>query len=797
MNIPNSDSTHTSLAQLFSQPIRGMQVQAIEIPMIQRDYAQGRSTPQVQQIRQRFITSLYDALDNPRGIDLDFVFGDVVEKVQGAQKVPTLHPLDGQQRLSTLFLLHCYLAWHIPETQGIPQPWHAFSYATRPGARAFCQFLATYCPTNMAQPTVSEWLKDQAKYLPTWKHDPTIQGMLVMLDALHERYRASPQDKRRAHWERLTDPVHPAIRFHLLPIPGTSENNTLYVKMNSRGKPLTEFENFKAELEALMRANTAAISLQAQQDFSHSIDTVWADLFWLYRGKDHLIDEEYMRYLRFLTEVLAWKQGMHVDHQSPHDARELTRLAQALFSAQSAKAAQAGECLDWMVQALDVWLELGADGLRKPRPIQQFFEQLFTRTGTCATVPLLVFNFREFNEQTVGVDMFRACCNLYGTRPWRLAHTLLFYGVLQGLLHQVPQEDFQTRLRLLRNLIEASQDDIRAGERNNMPELLTDVETVMAGGPLEDIKAFNQIQVRNESEKHVFLTAYPLLQTTLHHLEDHELLRGGLTVFELNPAQSAHTFEHRATRFPTLFSQPYIDVTGALLTHKHEGRSVKRNAGYRLAYLGAPKNSVPWDNLFRARKGEVPHPSSASLMALLDHNEEDTLAAVMHSFTSAADTPKDWRYYMVKYPVMRRGNSGSHVIGPGAGYSMARLNGYFCDNRSNHYDSYLLALAEQAQLQLGQIGNDKWPRCFTGDGTGKRHLELKRSGIKIQCVNTGWEFSHIPEDAVQRQAFESVVQRHRGYQNLLYAVPQTDGIDTEDRIELGAQLLQELIAAGM
>ena len=268
-------------------------------------------------------------------------------------------------------------------------------------------------------------------------------------------------------------------------------------------------------------------------------------------------------------------------------------------------------------------------------------------------------------------------------------------------------------------------------------------------------------------------------------------------MFELNPAQSAHTFEHRATRFPTLFSQPYIDVTGALLTHKHEGRSVKRNAGYRLAYLGAPKNSVPWDNLFRARKGEVPHPSSASLMALLDHNEEDTLAAVMHSFTSAADTPKDWRYYMVKYPVMRRGNSGSHVIGPGAGYSMARLNGDFCDNRSNHYDSYLLALAEQAQLQLGQIGNDKWPRCFTGDGTGKRHLELKRSGIKIQCVNTGWEFSHIPEDAVQRQAFESVVQRHRGYQNLLYAVPQTDGIDTEDRIELGAQLLQELIAAGM
>jgi hypothetical protein len=34
----------TSLAQLFSRPINGTQVQAIEIPLFQRDYAQGRKT---------------------------------------------------------------------------------------------------------------------------------------------------------------------------------------------------------------------------------------------------------------------------------------------------------------------------------------------------------------------------------------------------------------------------------------------------------------------------------------------------------------------------------------------------------------------------------------------------------------------------------------------------------------------------------------------------------------------------------------------------------------------------------
>lgn len=791
MNTPYSDSTHTSLAQLFGQSIHGLQVQAIEIPLIQRDYAQGRPNPQVQQIRERFVSSLLDALDSTHGIDLDFVFGDVVEKTIGTQKVPTLFPLDGQQRLTTLFLLHCYLAWHIPETAGLVQPWHAFSYATRPGARAFCEYLTQCRPADMAQPTVSAWLKDQANYLPTWKHDPTIQGMLVMLDALHTRYRDIPQEKRRTHWERLTDPARPAIRFHLLPIPGTSENNTLYVKMNSRGKPLTEFENFKAELEALLRANPA-ITPHALQTFSHSIDTVWADLFWNYRGDDDLIDEECLRYLRFLAEVLAWKHGVQVDHQSPHDARELVRLTQALFSKQSTNAAPD---FDWMAQALDVWLEDAASGERKPRPTQQLFEQLFTRTGTSATAPLRVFNFRDFDEQTMGVDMFRACCHLYGTRSWRLAHTLLLYGVLQGLLRKTAPEDFQHRLRLLRNLIEASHDDIRAGERNNMPELLADVETIMAGGPLEDIQAFNQIQIHNEAAKRSFLQAHPSLQAILHRLEDHELLRGGLTVFDLSPTQSASSFERRAAQFPLLFAQPYSDVAGALLALGHAGRSAKRNAGYRLAYLGAPEKSEPWDNLFRARRGEAPHPSSPALMALLDR--QDTLAAVMHEFTSNPATPKDWRYYMVQYPVMRSGDSGSHVIGPGEGYAIAMLKGDFCDNRSYHCDSYLLALAETANLAAHQIGNDKWPRCFTSDGTGKRYLELKRSGIKLVCVEAGWEYSHLPEDAAQRQAFDAVVQGLPRYQNALYAVPQSHGRDIEDRIELGAQLLRRLLAAGL
>ena len=798
MNSLHSDSsTHTSLAQLFSQPIRGMHVQAIEIPLIQRDYAQGRKNPQVQQIREKFIGSLFDALDSEDGIDLDFVFGDVVEKDQGARKVPTLYPLDGQQRLTTLFLLHCYLAWHIPETAGARLPWHAFSYATRPGARAFCEFLTQCRPAGLDQDSVSAWLKDQSDYLPTWKHDPTIQGMLVMLDALHARYRHFPDGKHRAHWEKLTDLARPAIRFHLLPIPGTSENNSLYVKMNSRGKPLTEFENFKAELEALMCANPA-ISEDAVRAFSQSIDTTWADLFWQYRGDNDLIDEECMRYLRFLTEVLAWKHGIPVDHASPHDARELVCLAQALFGAQSPRADQAGETLRWMTHALDVWLENGADGPRKPLAIDALFSQLFTREAHDAAQPLRVFNFGEFGTAPVEVNLFHACCRLYGAGPWKLPHTVLLHGVLQGLMTGTPLPMLHPRLRLLRNLIEASRSEVRA---DNMPALLHEVDAIMAGEPLTAIHTFNKVQVRNEQAKQHLLAAYPALQDALYRLEDHELLRGGLTAFDLDPAQDAASFASRAAQFARLFDKESFHLaSAALLAKGNEGRGRERRSGHRLTYLGAPRQRQAglWEDHWRIRYNEPSHPSGAALMGLLDdmaagHSPQ----AVIDAFLANPGTAKDWRYYIAQYEVMRGAHlefAGTYVLAPHPGYAICMPKSDSCDNRSYHHDGYLLAVAHLAGITPANPG---WPRCFPGEETEVRSLELPRSHIKVRCVDTGWEFSQLPSDAAQRQLFDAVMQKHPRYQNGLYAVPQSKGCDTEDRIALGAQLLQELVAAGL
>ena len=800
-----SEGTLTSLAQLFSQPINDAQVQAIEIPLFQRDYAQGRENTQTAQIRKRFITDLCAALDEDgKALHLDFVFGDVVKTSQGGAPVATLFPLDGQQRLTTLFLLHCYLAWHQPEGFEGTQPWHAFHYATRPGARDFCRFL-TNCQPDMSAQKLSDWLCDQARYLPTWKHDPTIQGMLVMLDALHHHYREHSRERLHAAWRRLTDPVNPSIRFLLLPAAAEKFDNTLYVKMNSRGRPLTGFENFKADLEALLHKNPAIHGTDgaAVKAFSLKIDTVWADLFWQYRSSSHQIDAECVRYLRFLFEARAWKHEETVQTELD-DLKALANLSESLLGSQNPAARDHS---DWIVHALDVWLKVQACGLTGPQAIAPLFTSLFTRDGGGASVPLRIFNFRDFGEEPVGVDIFHACCKLYGTRPWSLAHTLLLYGVLQALMRGTPLKELHPQLRLLRNLIEASsRGEIRAdATRNNMPKLLGEVEIIMAGRPLAEVTTFNQVQVRNEQAKQAFLAQHPkhpALHEAMCRLEDHELLRGGLTVFNLDPGQPADDFTRRAARFPALFENPYHQVSAALLAKGHEGRDHQRSTGHRLTYLGSPKKRQfgLWETHLRIRYNEPAHPSTAALMNLLDDwAAEQPLQAVIESFVEDPCTPKDWRYYLAKYAVMRGEHqecAGNYVLAPYPGYAICIPLSDSCDNRSNHHDAYLLALSSTAALTQADIGNPGWPRCFPGHETNERHLQLQRSGLKIRCVENGWALSDIPSDPVFRSAFDDVARTHH-IQNGLRAVPQTQGIDTEDRIALGAKLLRDLIEVGL
>ena len=282
----------------------------IIIPIIQRDYAQGRKGKEF--LRERFLGQLFDALqEDANPLVLDFVYGSVEED--------TLYPLDGQQRLTTLWLLHWFLALctgTLEKDKGVLQ---RFSYETRVSSRTFCHKLCditeSYKPANHG---IRSFIRNQRWYYSAYDQDPTIQSMLRMLDGtdikdsnkiditdgIEEYYieRGFSKEKTLKLWERLKDAENAPIRFYLLNMEDKNMPLTddLYIKMNARGKILTDLENFKADLlkyklgdrEYLIPENNVN-----EDSFSVLMDTKWTDIFWRYRSGEYHIDEIYMSFL--------------------------------------------------------------------------------------------------------------------------------------------------------------------------------------------------------------------------------------------------------------------------------------------------------------------------------------------------------------------------------------------------------------------------------------------------------------------------------------------------------------------
>ncbi len=130
----------------------------IEIPIIQRDYAQGRDSSL--EIRTNFLKTIRRHLDSQIPLNLDFVYGSVESH--------RFIPIDGQQRLTTLFLLHWYLAWssdNIDHAQTyLGNLSSKFTYETRITSRDFCNRIVSERLPYTEDSKVSSVIKNQYWY---------------------------------------------------------------------------------------------------------------------------------------------------------------------------------------------------------------------------------------------------------------------------------------------------------------------------------------------------------------------------------------------------------------------------------------------------------------------------------------------------------------------------------------------------------------------------------------------------------------------------------------------------------
>ena len=732
----------------------------VEIPLIQRDYAQGREDARTSAIRGKFLDALHTALTEDAPIGLDFIYGEV--------RNGTFEPLDGQQRLTTLFLLHWYLAARCAALDGA-QPWRRFTYATRPSARLFCERIVNNPPPRNVAGPPSAWITDQSWYLHLWRFDPTIRAMLVTLDAIAERF--SDEDAANL-WARLTNNAKPAIWFQLLPIDEMGAAEDLYIKMNSRGKPLTAFEAFKAHLGQLV------VEAGGADDFGHKIDGVWTDLLWPYRGDNDIVDDEFMGYFDFLLEVCEWREGWVRDD-------EVRTPEQRISAVLASSNPRRQEHLEFICAAFDIWTE--------GPPVAEVFARLFTTFVDGDGDGVRLFG-------AASTDLFHVCCKKYGatrgaTRLFSLTDTLLLFAALVHRIHGT--DEAAARLRSLRNVNEASQFELRV---QNMPKLIGEVAAFMQSGDLANLATFNQNQVKDEARKREFLGRHPELASSLARLEDHTILRGTLAAFDLDSSIAA-----RAMAFDAVFKpEHWPALSGSLLATGEYQRDYADSDQHR---LGSPTTESVW-RLLLVDRGD--HAALARVRTvvgkLLDRvaaSTQDThasLKAVADQFLeeSIARSYYDWRYHLVRYPTMRQGNSGIYYGADGRlGYELTMLRKTV--QRSMYRDAYLYAVWCEAG-RPSEV-EDPW---FYGYSTIPRWMKLTRSGTGLRSVPTGIAVQ-VPATPAAVAALLAVCS-HSGAAScdegwLLLPVSQAeqDGqlVDTVDRVQVAAGFLQELITAGL
>ncbi|MDQ1250486.1 MAG: hypothetical protein QG597_4865 [Actinomycetota bacterium] len=773
----------TTFLELFEDSHDGHPpITKIVIPIFQRDFAQGRLDDESTLIRERFVAALVNAVTSGTSMGLDFVYGDVKDGV--------FRPLDGQQRLTTLYLLHWYVASRafILDKHA---PWLRLSYATRPSAHDFTATLAEHPFQIETRPYLNraqqpkEWITDQSWYQHPWDQDPTISAMLVMLDEIHACFEAAAPDFKLV-WDRLearsTDDTHGAIWFDFLRV-DTELDEDLYIKMNSRGRPLTKFEVFKADLEsAIKQAND-----ERYQRLAKSMDVEWTDILWQYEKKssgDQKIDDEFMRYLMFIIEICEWRDGAperRWHHTVPPRLLQPEDRARLAFA--NPENPHAARNRNFLFHAFDTWVDTD--------PSVEF-GKLFNAGGAGeGPLPLV----------SKSPDLFGACLTRYGS-DFSVQETLLLFGVLLARQHRTALKPFDVarRLRSLRNLTATGLERTDRG----MSNLVASTERLMLDEPeyaLGRLEGLRREWAADEARKWNFMEEHPEVTHAVHELEDNRITRGCIMAFDLEK----DTVAGRARAFTRVSAAEVRDLFGAALLTKGD-YSRDMDWGGNRRQFGSSQSGESWTAIFTtgsfAELSSIRDPLAALLKDVNERSDSQTespgvvLDAIRTKWLAEREARHhyDWRYYLVRYEGARSAEGDGRYHGTynantgGFSYGQLRLLhgkdyvSWFSDAllRAAWVDGGLHEVADEPSWRYNDLG-----------------LTLKASRIAIHCDDEAFRIELPTADESTSGSLSRALSPFRSDDSGLILVRQESRVDSEDRVQLCVRLVRALVDAGL
>lgn len=683
------------------------ELNGIEIPIIQRDYAQGRK--QETKKRYRFLQTLHEAIKG-NGISLDFIYGSLTEDKK-------LIPLDGQQRLTTLFLLHWYAAKRDRITK---EKWGClskFTYSTRISARRFCEHLLDYTPVFESKDTVSAQIRDEAWYPTTWDNDPTVVSMLQMLDDIALVFYDIDE-----LWEELCNKKKITFCFKTLEDMGITDD--IYIKMNSRGKPLTDFEHFKAELTNLIK----------REELSQKIDRDWTNMLWPYRGENNIIDEEFLAYFHFITDIICIKTETELIC-----SKQNLDVSNSYF--EMIPIYQDNKNINLLEKFFDCWCEI--------KDIDAYFSSYLTNSK---------YEMSKVKVYEWNTNLFKDCCENYrgvGRRgsTFTINKIIMLYAFIirntEG--KHIDDKIFRRRLRILRNLVWNSIYELRT---DRLKKLLEETEQIILNGQIsvsKEDRGFNRQQKEEELNKLTWCETHSMYVESLFHLEDHKLLYGCTAIAELDKP-------YMIEKLRILLNIDLQVIGRALLTYGDYGQTINN---YKQIANGTED---VWKQLLHPSNQRSGFENTRRMIAvLLDNSHTCTIEELnkrIDFYLQATETLKDWRYYFVKYPcILSKPTNGKYDWKNNYEVNIMSANTY----RGRYWDAISIAIynkfGETEKLVLDNWGNP---------------LTLP-SGNKL--VN-------------KQECF--IIQDVEGVTLYEERIPQNDdGLDNKDRVELALSLIRK------
>lgn len=210
----------------------------IAIPCLQRHYVQGETTSKSKEVRGNFLRNLLLSFANNAPKQLHFLFGPL--DTHGAD---TFQPVDGQQRLTTIWLLSRYaIAWlnDEQERKSLLQILSRFNYSERIHAERFLINLTEDGRDDKKwRDNPSTKMLECGILNGGWREDRTVSSMLNTLDTIALLWK-----ERRPDAAELLTWIWQKLTFH---VRMEHFSDDLYMKINARGLPLTQWEKAKGK----------------------------------------------------------------------------------------------------------------------------------------------------------------------------------------------------------------------------------------------------------------------------------------------------------------------------------------------------------------------------------------------------------------------------------------------------------------------------------------------------------------------------------------------------------------------